>query len=89
VACGSVLGGATTLGWSLVLVVIALSGLLAATGLCVGCEMYGLGSASAVAAAWETGHDRRARPGRAVLALTGSRGCCGTARGRAGQRRRG
>jgi hypothetical protein len=39
----AVLGGATTLGWSLVLVVIALSGLLAATGLCVGCEMYALG----------------------------------------------
>jgi hypothetical protein len=38
----SVSMGATTLGWGLVLVVIALSGLLAATGLCVGCEMYGL-----------------------------------------------
>jgi hypothetical protein len=36
----AVLAGAATLGWSLVLVVIALSGLLAATGLCVGCEVY-------------------------------------------------
>jgi hypothetical protein len=35
-----VLTGAATLGWSLVLVVIALSGLLALTGLCVGCELY-------------------------------------------------
>ena len=35
--------GATGLGWALVLVVIALSGLLAATGLCVGCEVYALG----------------------------------------------
>jgi hypothetical protein len=40
----AVLAGATTLGWALVLVVIALSGLLAATGLCVGCEMYALGA---------------------------------------------
>lgn len=31
-------------GWALVLVVVALSGLLAATGLCVGCEMYALGT---------------------------------------------
>lgn len=31
------------LGWALVLVVVALSGLLAATGLCVGCEIYALG----------------------------------------------
>ena len=35
--------GYTGLGWGLVLVVIGLSGLLAATGLCVGCEMYVLG----------------------------------------------
>lgn len=41
---GAVLAGATGLGWALVLVVIALSGLLAATGLCVGCEMYALGA---------------------------------------------
>jgi hypothetical protein len=40
---GAVLAGATTLGWALVLVVVALSGLLAATGLCVGCEVYALG----------------------------------------------
>lgn len=38
-----VASGAATVGWSLVLVVVALSGLLAATGLCVGCEMYALG----------------------------------------------
>ena len=35
--------GAPGLGWALVLVVVGLSGLLAATGLCVGCEMYALG----------------------------------------------
>lgn len=35
--------GADTLGWALVLVVVALSALLAATGICVGCEMYALG----------------------------------------------
>lgn len=39
----AVLAGAATLGWILVLVVVALSGLLAATGLCVGCEVYALG----------------------------------------------
>lgn len=39
----AVLAGATVLGWGLVLVVVALSGLLAATGLCVGCEMYAIG----------------------------------------------
>ncbi|HVM00617.1 MAG TPA: DUF4395 domain-containing protein [Egibacteraceae bacterium] len=39
----AVLTGATTLGWGLVLVVVALSGLLAATGLCVGCEVYAIG----------------------------------------------
>lgn len=38
-----VLAGATGLGWALILVVVALSGLLAATGLCVGCEVYALG----------------------------------------------
>lgn len=32
--------GAEGLGWALVLIVVALSGLLAATGICVGCEMY-------------------------------------------------
>ena len=40
---GAVLAGAPGLGWGLVLVVVALSGLLAATGLCVGCEVYALG----------------------------------------------
>lgn len=39
----AVLAGAGALGWGLVLVVVALSGLLAATGLCVGCEMYAIG----------------------------------------------
>jgi hypothetical protein len=38
----AVLAGAPVLGWGLVLVVIALSGLLAATGLCVGCEVHAL-----------------------------------------------
>jgi hypothetical protein len=32
--------GATALGWSLVAVVLALSTLLATTGLCVGCELH-------------------------------------------------
>lgn len=36
----AVLAGATTLGWVLVGVVLALSTLLATTGLCVGCELY-------------------------------------------------
>ena len=35
--------GRPGLGWGLVLVVIGLSGLLAATGLCVGCEVHALG----------------------------------------------
>ena len=35
--------GAVTLGWALVLIVIVLSGLLAFTGLCVGCEVYAIG----------------------------------------------
>ena len=39
----AVLAGASVVGWALVLVVVALSGLLAATGLCVGCEVYALG----------------------------------------------
>ena len=38
----AVLSGATSLGWALVLIVCVLSGLLATTGLCVGCEMYAL-----------------------------------------------
>ncbi len=38
----AVLAGAETVGWSLVLIVIALSALLAITGLCVGCELYTL-----------------------------------------------
>jgi hypothetical protein len=33
-------GGAATLGWALALVVAALAGLSAATGICVGCELY-------------------------------------------------
>jgi hypothetical protein len=39
----AVLLGAETLGWALVLVVVALSALLSFTGICVGCEMYALG----------------------------------------------
>jgi len=39
----AIVAGANTLGWGLVLIVVALSGLLAATGLCVGCEVYALG----------------------------------------------
>jgi hypothetical protein len=39
----AILAGAETLGWALVLIVVALSALLAATGLCVGCEVYALG----------------------------------------------
>jgi hypothetical protein len=39
----AVLLGAEAVGWALALVVLALSGLLAATGLCVGCEVYVLG----------------------------------------------
>jgi hypothetical protein len=35
--------GSPGVGWALVLIVIALSGLLAATGLCVGCEVYAVG----------------------------------------------
>lgn len=38
-----VLSGASGIGWALVLVVVALSALLALTGLCVGCELYALG----------------------------------------------
>jgi len=40
----AILAGGSMIGWGLVLVVVALSGLLAATGLCVGCEMYALGA---------------------------------------------
>ena len=32
--------GATTLGWVLALIVAALAGLAAVTGICVGCEVY-------------------------------------------------
>ena len=39
----AIAAGLPGLGWSLVLVVVALSGLLAATGLCVGCEVHALG----------------------------------------------
>ena len=34
------LAGASTLGWVLTLVVAALAGLAAVTGICVGCELY-------------------------------------------------
>ncbi len=36
----ALLAGATTTGWVLVATVLALSSLLATTGLCVGCELY-------------------------------------------------
>lgn len=36
-----VLAGVSWLGWALVLAVVALSALLALTGLCVGCEIHG------------------------------------------------
>lgn len=39
----AITAGAAGLGWGLVLVVVALSGLLAATGICVGCEVHALG----------------------------------------------
>lgn len=39
----ALLAGATTLGWILVGLVLALSALLATTGLCIGCELYLLG----------------------------------------------
>lgn len=39
----AIAAGAPGLGWGLVLVVVALSGLLAATGICVGCEVHALG----------------------------------------------
>lgn len=39
----AIAAGQPGLGWALVLVVVGLSGLLAATGLCVGCEIYALG----------------------------------------------
>lgn len=39
----ALLAGATTVGWGLVLVVVALSGLLALTGLCVGCQVHAVG----------------------------------------------
>lgn len=40
----ALISGATTLGWVLVGIVLALSTLLATTGLCVGCELYLLGA---------------------------------------------
>lgn len=39
----TVLAGAEAVGWALVLMVVALSALLALTGLCVGCELHALG----------------------------------------------
>lgn len=40
----ALLGGASALGWTLVALVLALSTLLATTGICVGCELYLLGA---------------------------------------------
>lgn len=39
----AIVAGRPTLGWVLVLVVVALSALLASTGVCVGCEVRALG----------------------------------------------
>lgn len=39
----ALLAGATTLGWVLVGIVLALASLLALTGFCVGCELYLVG----------------------------------------------
>lgn len=39
----ALLAGATVVGWILVGVVLALSALLATTGLCIGCELYLVG----------------------------------------------
>ncbi len=39
----ALLAGATTVGWVLVGIVLALSTLLALTGICVGCELYLVG----------------------------------------------
>jgi hypothetical protein len=47
----ALLAGYETLGWGLVVVVVALSGLLAATGLCIGCEVYALGQRARAALA--------------------------------------
>jgi hypothetical protein len=40
----ALLAGATTVGWVLVAIVLALSTLLATTGLCIGCELYLVGA---------------------------------------------
>ncbi|MCC5950585.1 MAG: DUF4395 domain-containing protein [Acidimicrobiia bacterium] len=45
--------GATSVGWSLTLVVAALAALSAVTGLCVGCELY------VTVARWRARHRRR------------------------------
>jgi Domain of unknown function (DUF4395) len=37
------IGGHTGVAWTLALIVAALQGLLAATGICVGCEVYNVG----------------------------------------------
>jgi hypothetical protein len=39
----ALLAGATTVGWSLIAVVLGLAAVLALTGLCIGCELYLLG----------------------------------------------
>ncbi len=43
VALGLAAAGATTAAWAAVGVVVALSALLATTGLCIGCELYVIG----------------------------------------------
>jgi hypothetical protein len=61
VALGLHVAGLATAGWVAVGVVLALSVLLATTGLCLGCEVYVLGQR--VLASSRPGHrDRRLRP---------------------------
>lgn len=55
----ALLAGWETLGWALVVVVIGLSALLAVTGLCIGCELYGLGQRARAALPAASGQGRR------------------------------
>jgi hypothetical protein len=52
--------GATTAGWVAVAVVLALSALLALTGICVGCELYLLGQRLRGGRPAAAGHDGEA-----------------------------
>lgn len=55
----AVLAGQAAVGWALVLAVLALSTLLAVTGLCVGCELYVLGQRARAALGGIRGRDGR------------------------------